>query len=91
MEGLLPLFKAKGSIADNSDLNNITNYGIYGIGSILSLVNKPTDVNAEGFAILIVYGHAEGQRATQVLITSGNGKIYVRQYRDIWEDWNGNY
>lgn len=90
VEGLLPLFKAKGSISDNTDLNSITNYGIYGIGSISSIANKPTS-EKEGFALLIVYGHSENQRATQIFITSSNGKIYVRQYDGSWGNWNGNY
>lgn len=91
MGELLSYFKSGNRIyPDDTDLNTITNYGIYSGANAKTATNSPSDAPANLF-MLIVYGYDGPRRVIQALFSVG-GYLRTRAYTsspdgDTWSDW----
>ena len=80
-------FAVSQTLANDTNLNNITTPGFYNCGSTNSVTNKPSNVDAFG---LNVIHDASGQWYTQILYpNNASPLIYVRNYNgSAWSGWN---
>ena len=80
-------FAVSQTLANDTNLNNITTPGFYNCGGTNSVTNKPSNVDAFG---LIVIHDASGQWYTQILYpNNASPLIYVRNYNgSAWSGWN---
>lgn len=80
-------FAVSQTLANDTNLNNITTPGFYNCGGTNSVTNKPSNVDAFG---LNVIHDASGQWYTQILYpNNASPLIYVRNYNgSAWSGWN---
>lgn len=84
--GMLNFLKStEVEISQDTDLDTIRSFGIYSTGSLMSMVNRPSDSNGNR-AIIIVFGYMNGARVMQVLIDE-KASVSTRFYVGSWTAW----
>ena len=84
--GMLNFLKStEVEISQDTDLDTIRSFGIYSTGSLMSMVNRPSDSNGNR-AIIIVFGYMNGARIMQVLIDE-KASVSTRFYVGSWTAW----
>lgn len=74
------------TIANNTDLNNVTKPGTYYANNVTA-TNKPTGMTTKYFH-LVVIGLVSGASVIQILSTLGTDYVYYRgHYGTTWTAW----
>lgn len=82
---LLSCFVSRGYISLNeTDLNTITDYGIYSGANLQLVINGPTGAPTAIY-VMLVYGYSGNARLVQTVITKGY--IRSRTYFNEWSEW----